>query len=157
MFGSHKPPQRRQRRPRDDWPTNPPIGNDHRGREVTSPRATEPTESFCASACSGCSSYSYSVRQDGTRTRFGSLDRTTASWSPHLSTLEFRDEWCIKDRGGKMRYSVPVRSVGQSRCRYRRRALEYEGILFRHGQNYNLPIESGQSAARCCILASGIP
>ena len=28
-----------------------------------------------------------------------------------------------------MRYIVPVRSVGQSRCRYRRRALEYEGIL----------------------------
>ena len=28
-----------------------------------------------------------------------------------------------------MRYSFPVRSVGQSRCRYRRRALEYKGIL----------------------------
>lgn len=35
-----------------------------------------------------------------------------------------------------MRYSVPVRNVGQSRCRYRVRAIGYERILFRDGQNY---------------------
>ena len=36
-----------------------------------------------------------------------------------------------------MHCSVRVRSVGQSPCRYRRRAIEYEyeGILFRDGLN----------------------
>jgi hypothetical protein len=55
-------------------PTNE---NDNKGREVTLPRATNPTESLGASAWSGCSSYS--VRQDGTRTRLESLHCTTAS------------------------------------------------------------------------------
>ena len=56
-----------------------------------------------------------------------------------------------------MRYSVPVRSVGQSRCRYRRRAIEYEyeyrtlarpeyeyeGLLFRDGKNAQIHRAAG--------------
>lgn len=61
-----------------------------------------------------------------------------------------------------MRYSVPVRNVGQSRCRYRVRAIEYEpsitsGSCSAMARTTNLSIESGLSAARCCTLASGIP
>ncbi|MBU6236379.1 MAG: hypothetical protein KGQ51_01040 [Planctomycetes bacterium] len=32
----------------------------------------------------------------------------------------------IEGRGGKTHCSVPVRNIGQSRCCYRRRAIEYE-------------------------------